>query len=218
MKMAIRCASALKAYSSGLVNVSPNNNNWSYVMRFVNVWHTCKTQHWVTLQIDPLLIKFLYGKRHHRKIPKPKPVLPVPFASVPIWWCWWGTSRSGPTRPVPAVKCRIFTRSQMLTLLEHMNHEVMRWNTYKILHDSIANILILYCCRKWWWMYFYVTYTNSYVDYDHCPVVLSRSYPGLGKVSYRFVVPSSTFEFRISNQLLIRHWNRTRSEYVLNKW
>ena len=41
---------------------------------------------------------------------------------------------------------------------------------------------------------------------------------GLGKVSYRFVVPSSTFEFRISNQLLIRHWNRTRSEYVLNKW
>ena len=40
----------------------------------------------------------------------------------------------------------------------------------------------------------------------------------LGKVSYRFVVPSSTFEFRISNQLLIRHWKTTRSEYVLNKW
>ena len=40
----------------------------------------------------------------------------------------------------------------------------------------------------------------------------------LGKVNYRFVVPSSTFEFRISNQLLIRHSNRTRSEYVLNKW
>ena len=40
----------------------------------------------------------------------------------------------------------------------------------------------------------------------------------LGKVSCWFVVPSSTFEFRISNQLIIRHWNRTRSECVLNKW
>ena len=47
---------------------------------------------------------------------------------------------------------------------------------------------------------------------------VNRATARLGKVSYRFVVPSSTFEFRISNQLLIRHWNRTRSEYVLNKW
>ena len=40
----------------------------------------------------------------------------------------------------------------------------------------------------------------------------------LSKVSYRCIVPSSTFEFRISNWPLIWHSNRLRSEHVQIKW